>query len=143
MILNTASDTRIVQESLVSEWTQTVGEQLICQVELFAVALTRWQLKDILMYRRVLLFVDNDAARGALIKGRSSSRTMDLLRKAFYAADAWDPCFWWIERVPSKSNPADDPSRGAGYESSILWEARLEREFGAQRMLLDWLSTSA
>jgi hypothetical protein len=68
--------------------------------------LVRWQWKNELHNRRVLLFVDNNSARGGTVKGRSNSSSMDDLVKAFYSIEVHLPSFWWIERVPSKSNPA-------------------------------------
>ena len=60
----------------------------------------------------MIWWVDNEAARYALIKGRSLSRTMNVLVREFYDADSSHSSYGWIERVPSYSNGADDPSRG-------------------------------
>ena len=100
-----------VPDQLLAQWTVEVGSQLICQVELYVMVSLRWQLKDLLCDRRSIWWVDNNAARFALIKGLSSSRTMRFLAREFYALDLSHPTFSWIERVPSFSNPADDPSR--------------------------------
>ena len=63
--------------------------------------------------RRVLIFVDNDAARFCLIKGLSRSSTMSSLIEAFDSLDGNDndPMLYWIERVASFSNIADGPSK--------------------------------
>ena len=53
-----------VHESLLTLWKEIVGEQLICQIELLAMVLVRWQWMRELHNRRVLLFVDNNSARG-------------------------------------------------------------------------------
>ena len=53
-----------VPGSLLSLWKGTLGEQLICQIELLAMMLVRWQWMHELHNRRVLLFVDNNSARG-------------------------------------------------------------------------------
>ena len=79
-----------------------MGDHLICQFELFPVVLVRWEFQSELANKRVLLFVDNNSARGAILKGRSSSPTMDDLVKAFYAAEVLSPAFWWEERFPVK-----------------------------------------
>ena len=99
------------------------GKTLICQIELFAVVLVRWEFQTELANKRVLLFVDNNSARGGILKGRSSGPTMNDLVKAFYAAEVSSPAFWWVERVPSKSNPADEPSRAMGKEAASHWHA--------------------
>ena len=72
----------------------------------------RWCLARKLSGRRVMWWVDNEAARYALIKGQSLSRTMNVLAREFYDADSSHSSYGWIERVPSYSNGADDPSRG-------------------------------
>ena len=56
--------------------------------------------------------MDSEAARYALIKGQSLSRAMNVLVREFYDADSSHSSYGWIERVPSYSNVADDPSRG-------------------------------
>ena len=61
--------------------------------------------------RRALIFVDNDAARHAIIRGASPSGPSALLVEQFWSAEARLGAFSWIERVPSPSNPADGPSR--------------------------------
>ena len=53
-----------VHQSLLNLWRDQVGEQLICQIELLAMVLVRWQWMRELHNRRVLLFVDNNSARG-------------------------------------------------------------------------------
>ena len=54
-----------VHQSLLDLWADQVGEQLICQIELLAMVLVRWQWMRELHNRRVLLFVDNNSARGS------------------------------------------------------------------------------
>ena len=61
--------------------------------------------------RRALIFIDNDAARHAIIKGASPSGPSAILVDAFWSKEAALGAFSWIERVPSQSNPADAPSR--------------------------------
>ena len=67
----------------------------------------------------IRLFVDNEAARIGLVKGASPQADYNALIDAF-----WDACLQGrvsvrIPRVPSKSNPADGPTRldeaGKGY----------------------------
>lgn len=93
-------------------WVRQLGDHIICQLELYVMVAIRWRLKRLLSGRRVIWWVDNDAARFALIKGQSLSHSMNLLVRKFFDADASDSSFGWIERVPSYSNVADYPSRG-------------------------------
>ena len=64
---------------------------------------------------------------------------MDDLVKAFYSIEVHLPSFWWIERVPSKSNPADEPSRLAGRQASIRWGAHFIQGFQCQDQVAGWL----
>jgi hypothetical protein len=146
VLLDESSGSRVVvqdkvQENLLSLWKGIVGDQLICQIELLAMVLVRWQWKTELHNRRVLLFVDN-SARGGTVKGRSNSSSMDDLVKAFYSIEVHLPSFWWTERVPSKSNPAvpaDEPSRMAGREAAIPWGAHFVQGFQCQEVVANWL----
>ena len=125
----------LVHQSLLDLWKDLVGDHPISQIELFAVVLVRWEFQKELSNKRVLLFVDNNSARGGILKGRSSSPTMDDLLKAFYAAESSYPSFWWVERVPSKSNPADEPSRSLGRKAAESWGAAFKDRFACQASL--------
>lgn len=101
----------LLPDSLRDLWLKEVGEQLICQIELYAMVAVRWQLGKWLSGRRSIWWVDNEAARHCLIKGASGSRSMQQLCRVFYDLETSYPTFSWFERVPSYSNPADAPSR--------------------------------
>ena len=105
--------------------------------------LTRWEFAEELAFRRTLLFVDNNSARGGILKGRSNSPTMDDLVKAFYAREAKTPSFWWIERVPSKSNPSDEPSRFEGRAAAKRWKATCQPGFKCLNLVSQWLLRAA
>ncbi|XRB20381.1 hypothetical protein RI054_24g102280 [Pseudoscourfieldia marina] len=60
----------------------------------------------------VLHFVDSEAAKGALIKGRSPSAILNECAGAYHELPL--PRHSWIEFVPSRLNPADIPSRDDG-----------------------------
>ena len=69
VLLDESTGSRIViqdevHENPLSLWKGAVGDQIICQIELLAMVLVRWQWKHELHNRRVLLFVDNNSARG-------------------------------------------------------------------------------
>ena len=101
-----------VPSFLLKAWSDQVGEQLICQIEMFAYLCVRWHLRDVLHGRRVIAFIDNEPCRFALIKGRSASQPLFRMVHACSCIEAVMPCYPWIERVASKSNPSDLPSRG-------------------------------
>ena len=87
-------------------------QQVVGQTELLPAVLARRVWKDKLRGRLVVYFVDNEAARFALIKGSSPTTDSAWLTGEFWRAEAESGAFSWFERVPSPSNPADAPSRG-------------------------------
>lgn len=99
----------------------------------------RWMFRDLLKERRSLWWVDNDAARFAIIKGLSSSPTMRCLVREFYAFELESPSFTWVERIPSFSNVADGPSRGKPEEALHLLGVRSCLEFHHSHELVDRL----
>ena len=109
-----------VPSALLRRWEQLVGEQLICQIELYAMVALHWMLKDTLANRRTIWWVDNEAARFSVIKGQSPSPAMRWLVREFYNFEVEAPTFSWVERVPSYSNIADGPSRAKPEEAMQL-----------------------
>ena len=106
----------VVDPSLVKTWLSSVGEQLICEIELYALVAIRHALGSTFEGRRCIYWIDNNAARSAVIKGHSTSKAMLDLTFRLSEIEALSPCTNWIERVPSFSNVADYPSRQAGHE---------------------------
>ena len=83
-----------------------VGEQVICEVEMFAYLCIRWFFRRQWMARCGLCFIDNEACRLSLIKRSSPSVAMFLLMCTISIMTlrlllllGW--------RVPSPANPAD------------------------------------
>ena len=85
--------------------------QLVGQAEILPVVLAQELWGQYLRGRRIIVFVDNDAARHALIRGASPSGPSAVLVSLFWANEARLGSFCWVERVPTQSNPADGPSR--------------------------------
>ncbi|CAE7383189.1 unnamed protein product [Symbiodinium sp. CCMP2456] len=104
----------VVPSAIISRWKRDVSEFLICQIELYAALCMRVHLADFLYDRKLILWTDNDATGQCLVKGRSPSPSMQVMVKCFGRADIKQPCYLWIDRIPSSSNPADAPSRGEG-----------------------------
>ena len=82
-----------VPDPLLQMWLREVGDQLICQIELYTMVVIRWVYASLLQGRRTIWWVDNDAARYSLIKGSSSSLTMKDLCREFYRHEAVAPNF--------------------------------------------------
>ena len=87
----------------------TGNEQIIGQLEIlpFVVALRVWRSVLRPAGRRVVIFVDNDAARYAMIKGYSPSPVSRALVSELWSLITDLQLTVWFERVPSAGNPAD------------------------------------
>ena len=101
-------------------------EKVIHQAELLPALLSMVAWGEMLEERQVFLFVDNDAARAAVVKG-----TTNNFPSARIVAKIWEIAVvrgiqLWVERVPSWSNVADGPSRNEWQEARELGCKRLE-----------------
>lgn len=103
--------TIVVPDNLVKHWLEHAGDQIISQIELWAVVAIRWFFRWKLEGRRLISWVDNEAARISAIKASSPSRTMRALTRILADMEVLWPVYSWIERVCSFSNPGDLPSR--------------------------------
>ena len=81
------------------------------QAELLSIVMAQEFWGALLRGRRALVFVGNNAARHAIIRGASQSGPSASLVQHFWAAESELGAYSWFERVPSLSNPADGPSR--------------------------------
>ena len=138
VVLDTASDSGrvfqgVIPEHILRPWKKDAGDHLICQIELFAVVAIRLALRDLLKRRRVIFWIDNEAARFGLIKNDSSSPSMSALLRVFGRAEDRYLSYSWFSRVPSESNPADAPS------TLFLWCERLKWNHFQCRSKLDGL----
>lgn len=112
--------------ALSEHYRNVVGTQIIGQVELYPIILCRHSWAQRLNSRRVIWFIDNDAARDGLISGFSPSPASMALISVFYAMERGCPTYPWMARVPSHSNPADLPSRKKLMEAAKLYQAKVE-----------------
>ena len=100
-----------VPDELKRRWLTVVGKQIIAQVEMFGVLCGLAALKAELSGQRVILFVDNEACRYAVVKRATPNPSMFALLQQVSLLEAECNMRVWVERVPSYSNPADLPSR--------------------------------
>eukprot|EP00969_Alexandrium_andersonii_P140001 6193343-Alexandrium_andersonii.AAC.1 len=84
---------------------------MIGQVELFAGPLALWTWPHLVAHQQVLHFIDNSSAWAALIKGYSPKLDSAQLVSAYWKSAALAFADIYVERVESKSNIADGPSR--------------------------------
>eukprot|EP00439_Symbiodinium_sp_Y106_P029147 s3646_g3.t1 len=88
------------------------GEQIICQIEMWAFLALRVAMKQSFQSIPVVAWIDNEAARFALMKGTADSATPRSMARVSQQAELQSASLIWYERVASFSNPADLPSRG-------------------------------
>ena len=100
-----------VPEHVVAAWRTTTSRQVIAQAELIPVLLARLTWPNELRGVRVLIFVDNNSARFALIKGYSPVLASAEIVGDIWMWDALEGTTPWYERTPSPSNLGDGPSR--------------------------------
>eukprot|EP00972_Heterocapsa_arctica_P014830 2185739-Heterocapsa_arctica.AAC.1 len=98
-----------VPDAVVRQWIPK--KQMIGQIELFAgpLALATWA--NMLTDQPLLHFIDNDSALAALVKGYSPKRDSSRIVGDFWLLAAKFKLFVYLDRVESKSNVADGPSR--------------------------------
>jgi hypothetical protein len=128
LVVDAASDLRRifdgrVPQKIIDLWHSTVGIQLITQIELWPVLSCMFVASSICRNRRVVFYIDNDAARESLIKAFSPSLASMSIISAFYVEVENLNIIPWFARVPSTSNPADLPSRNQSYEACSRFRA--------------------
>ena len=106
--------------------------------------LARWEWQLELSNRRVLLFVDNDSARGGVVKGRSNSPTMDDLTKAFYTR-LMSICHpsGGLRGYPVKVTLVTNHLASKGEQLRSLWNARSLQGFKCETKIAEWLIKAA
>jgi hypothetical protein len=103
----------ILLASTVEDWRRLSGKRkVIHQAELWPAAAAVKVWSDKLKGRRSLWFVDNEAARIALVKGTTHNKASASIVNDFWEVAAVMEVYAWLDRVPSIANPADGPSRG-------------------------------
>ena len=100
-----------VPDELVTRWSKT-AKHIIGMVELYAVSVARRTWEQKLAARKAISFVDNDASKESLVRGTSGSQSFREILLSIEETEARYRSWVWTARVPSHSNPADEPSRG-------------------------------
>ncbi len=81
-----------------------------CEFLAVAIALDSW--KEHLSSRQIVCFIDNNAVRDSLISAKASGDVANKILECVLQNETSHGFMLWFARVPSKSNIADDPSRG-------------------------------
>ena len=117
VIIDVVNNFKVVQPVVVpvdlhQHWKREGSKQLIALMELWPVVVAIQNHGKRLYHRRCLSFIDNNAVRDGLIKGSSPLCDMFSLLSVVSLDIATFSLSMWFTRIPLKSNPADDPSRG-------------------------------
>ena len=128
---------RSKREDLISQWPQSVGDQIISQIELWALLVMSWQFRRDLCGRRVIAWIDNEAARACAIKANSALSTMKVMPRIVADIEVQFPNMSWYERVCSFSNPSNLPSRGKLHEAAVENGISNAGSLEADRQLVD------
>ena len=110
----------MVPDSLVELWKGDVGNQLICQIEMFAYVTVRYKLHAELLNKVGIAWIDNDPARYSILKGTSDSFSLRAMCRINQQIELESPSSVWYERVSSYSNPSDGPSRNLVAQTASL-----------------------
>ena len=136
----------VVPSSLVSRWadeSDMQSEHVIGQAELLPVLVAYFIWATVLKNQRVLVFVDNDAARHGLVGNRSGSLANLHIIGAVALRAGTLGLHPWYERVPGPCNVADGPSRLQFSEVDALGSVRVRLAAGEDglrfgRQLMEW-----
>ena len=77
-----------------------------------AVLLAIGTFAPLLEGKRVVFYIDSNAALGSIVKGHSKRQDVNCYAGTVWQLLARHRITAFFKRVPSKQNPADDPSRG-------------------------------
>ena len=86
-------------------------EQIITELEALAVLASLRLWKGFFLRKHLRAFVDNEGARGAILRGRSRDRVLNAVAHEAAILEEASGVLSWYARVPRVSNPADCPSR--------------------------------
>ena len=130
-----------VPSELIQHWSREGAKQLIVYLELWPILVFLSHYGSFLRNRRVVVFIDNNAVRDALIKG--SSPICDIfcmLALCSHYVSSYSLCPWFT-RVASESNPGDDPSRGQSRRMAALLGAAHEAPLEASGSLVSSITS--
>jgi hypothetical protein len=100
-----------VPRKFLEDWKKGGKTQVIFQAELFPIWIAKATWRGLLSHRQVIWFVDNEAARAAMVRSYSPLLdSMELIRNCAYE-DVKAQSLNWYARVPSRSNLSDAASR--------------------------------
>ena len=112
---------------------------IIYECEFFAVSVAFDVWSNLLQGKQVVFFIDNNAVRDSLISCKSSGAVASCLLEHILQEESHSSIISWFARVPSKSNIADDPSRG---QTNFLAEQKCSEDPINKKRKLEWLDAN-
>ncbi|CAE7576274.1 unnamed protein product [Symbiodinium microadriaticum] len=100
-----------VPAAMSQQWCQQL-KHIIGPVEAYALVVARKVFHQFVSGHHCIFFVDNDAVLMSFIRGNSKSEIFRDLLLAWESCEKHGHSWAYWARVPSASNPSDDPSRG-------------------------------
>ena len=112
-------------DSVLEPWAVDDKRQLVTEAELSAVYISLHTWAHSIPHHRVFVFIDSEPALFSLIRGTSNTQSCaHIVRECHRIIEKYNLFVWFI-RIPSKSNPADGPSRLLLKESAKLFDASI------------------
>ena len=105
----TAGWTTVVPSSVMATWQ--LRKQQIFPAEVMAVVVAAHFVASIVARSDILVFVDNEGATSALVRGSSSQPDVEELVMRAHSVFNTHRIKFWIEWIDTESNPADGLSR--------------------------------
>ena len=113
-----------VSDPLVTKWVKELQKkQLVTEAEMFAVLISFRLWFEFFVGKKVIIFVDSEPTMFSFIRGTANSEVCAEIVRQFFILQAKCQCFQWFARVPTKSNPADMPSRLMIHEAAVAYNA--------------------
>ena len=106
-----------------------------CEFLAVAIALETW--KSHFKAKQIVCFIDNNAVRDSLISAKANGNIASSILDRVLSVESDNGLMIWFARVPSKSNTADDPSRGC----NVLLEKLGSKEVPIN--VMHWLDSVA
>eukprot|EP00971_Amphidinium_carterae_P173859 3446090-Amphidinium_carterae.1 len=113
----------VIGPPLLHEWCVHGKRQVVTEAELLPILLAKRLWADRLRGAKVLTFVDSEPAKHICVAGFSRSLSCDKIVKAMCFEQAELQMWEWFTRVPTESNPADEPSRLKIASAARRWQA--------------------
>ena len=111
---------------VLKKWLTEDKSQLVTEAELTAVFIALYNWAPMFPCHRVFVFIDSEPALFSMIRGASQVYTCSEIVKLCHDIIEKYQLFVWFVRIPSKSNPADGPSRLLLKEASLQFDARIQ-----------------